>query len=76
MILIELDTKVIEMDLINKEVILVDAQKSVNNAVKNAMKEDKLDEEEGFLLPVKNYWIVDKLRDDLSEKDRLLDFTR
>ena len=46
----------------------------VRDTMREVLSDDGLDEEdEGFLVPVKNIWIVDHLRDTLKEREALLE---
>jgi molybdopterin converting factor small subunit len=44
----------------------------VQDAQAKVKQEDELSEDEDFLVPVKNFWVVDALRDELAGKDQVI----
>ena len=80
LIVIEFDIKKIGMKMEQGDQLIIkqerqlitEAQKAVNKAADIVKQEDSIEEDEGFLIPVKNIFVVDVLREEICKKDKLL----
>jgi hypothetical protein len=69
-VVMEINAKRLDLRKKDKKKVLKKAQECVDEAIEKVHEEDDLDE--GFLLPVNNIWAMDNLRNQVRQKDVII----